>query len=269
MGEAAVAAARAVGYVGAGTVEFLYQDGEFYFIEVNTRLQVEHPVTEMITGLDLVRMQIEIAEGRKLEVGQETLTRNGHAIEARLYAEDPENDFLPSTGRVRGYELPEAGTGLRIESGIENGLEISIHYDPLLAKIIAHGTDREDALRRLAHALERLSIHGLSNNRDFLINLLRHHEVREGRADTRFIEEHLDELISRPDETARAEAAAITAIWLQRSWRIGNDLLASLPPSYRNNPYRDPSIEVEVGGETMEVSWRSDGAERYQVSVKE
>ena len=152
MTDAAVTLARKVGYTNAGTVEFLLApSGEFYFIEVNTRIQVEHPVTEMVTGLDLIRLQIEIAQGGRLPEAQPQ--QKGHAIEARLYAEDPANDFLPSTGALHVWRPPETSPGLRIDSGVEEGSEIGIYYDPLLAKIIAYAEDRPSAIRKLTHVL--------------------------------------------------------------------------------------------------------------------
>src|SRR5882672_2692718 len=158
MGAAAVAAGKAIGYVGAGTVEFILDAaGEFYFLEVNTRLQVEHPVTEMVTGLDLVRWQILVAAGEPLPLSQDALAISGHAIEARLYAEDPANDFLPSTGRVAIWEPVEL-PGVRYDSGVATGTVVGVHYDPLLAKIIAHGATRAEATARLVAALRRLGV---------------------------------------------------------------------------------------------------------------
>src|SRR5262245_52625256 len=187
MGDAAVNIGRAIGYTNAGTVEFiLAPSGAFYFIESNTRLQVEHPVTEMITGLDLVRLQIEIAEGRPLPFAQADLKTKGHAIEARLYAEDPANGFLPSTGKIIDLHFPaiQEGWDLRIDSGIERGMEVGIHYDPLLAKLIARGQDRDAAIRKLVYALRQSAIQGLRTNRDFLIRLLEHHDFGRGSAHT-------------------------------------------------------------------------------------
>ena len=151
MGETAVAAAAAVGYVGAGTVEFLFQDGEFFFLEMNTRLQVEHPVTEMVTGLDLVRLQIEIAAGAPIDIQP---VSSGHAIEARLYAEDPVHDFLPVTGKIHQFDVPNF-QGVRVDSGVEDGSMVSVFYDPMLAKVIAHGATRDEAAELLARALRR------------------------------------------------------------------------------------------------------------------
>ncbi len=165
--EAALMLARHIGYVNAGTVEFLLApNGEFYFIEVNTRIQVEHPVTEMVTGLDLIQLQIEIAEGRALPPRP---AQTGHAIEARLYAEDPENDFLPSTGMIQVWRPP---ANVRVDTAIEEGAEIGIQYDPLLAKIVAHGPDRERAVRKLVYALKTTVIRGVQTNREYLIRTL-------------------------------------------------------------------------------------------------
>jgi len=271
IGDTAVNIGRAIGYTNAGTVEFILstsgpRSGEFYFIEVNTRLQVEHPVTEMITGLDLVRLQIEIAEGRPLPFAQADLKTEGHAIEARLYAEDPASDFLPSTGKILDLRLP-ALEGLRIDSGIESGIAVGIHYDPMLAKLIARGESRDAAIRKLAYALRQSSIQGLRTNRDFLIRLLDHQEFKQGRAHTGFIAEHLAELIADDDPRLNRDSLIAAALYLQNQWRASNALLAELPPSYRNNPYRDPSIRFRVGADDVEVSWSQTGAGAYRARV--
>ena len=172
MGAAAVAAASAIGYVNAGTVEFLLAgDGAFYFLEMNTRLQVEHPVTEMVTGLDLVELQIRIARGEPLPIGQADVRCNGHAIEARLYAEAPHKGFLPQSGRLVAWR-PPAGAGIRVDHGLREGQDIGPYYDPLLAKVIAHGRDRDEARRRLIEALEETVALGPATNRGFLIDCL-------------------------------------------------------------------------------------------------
>jgi acetyl-CoA carboxylase biotin carboxylase subunit len=268
--EAAVEVGRAIDYTNAGTVEFLLlPDGEFYFIEVNTRLQVEHPVTEMVTGLDLVRLQIEIAEGRRLSCRQDDLKITGHAFEARLYAEDPAHDFLPATGHVRVWQPVTGIEGLRIDNGIETGVEVGINYDPLLAKLIAHGDDRESARRKLSLALQKLTIQGVTTNREFLIELLEHEDVRAGEVSTEFISEHLDRLIGRDDDDARLRVAVATAAWLQRCWQLEQRRLVHLPPSYRNNPYRLPSIDVQVDNRVIEVSWQSIDLNMLQVWAME
>jgi acetyl-CoA carboxylase biotin carboxylase subunit len=274
MGETAVNIGRAIGYTNAGTVEFiLAASGAFYFIEANTRLQVEHPVTEMITGLDLVRLQIEIAEGRPLSFTQADLKTNGHAIEARLYAEDPAGGFLPSTGRIIDLHFPaiQEDWDLRIDSGIERGMEVGIHYDPLLAKLIARGQDRDAAIRKLAYALRQSSIQGLRTNRDFLIRLLDHQDFRQGSAHTGFIPEHIPELIADDDPRLDCGTLVAAALYLQNQWRASNglpgELLAELPPSFRNNPYRDPSIKFQIDSVEVEVSWRQIGAGAYRARV--
>ena len=189
IGVAAVSAARAVDYVGAGTVEFLLdEDGSFYFLEMNTRLQVEHPVTEAVTGLDLVELQLRVAAGEELGFGQDQVQVKGHAIEARLYAEDPRNDFLPSTGRVQRWQAPR-GAGIRVDAGIESGSDVTPFYDPLLAKVIAKGDDREDARRRLVRSLSASLLAGPTTNRDFLIDALGREPFVRGEATTAFIEE--------------------------------------------------------------------------------
>lgn len=189
MGEAAVQAARAVGYVGAGTVEFLLDDtGAFYFLEMNTRLQVEHPVTELITGLDLVALQLDVAEGKPLPLAQDDVQLQGHAIEVRLYAEDPSNDFLPSAGKIAVWRPGDEAT-VRIDSGIVAGQSISPFYDPMIAKVIAHGSDREHARRRLIEGLSRTALFGPANNRDFLLRVLEDPGFAAGEATTAFLDE--------------------------------------------------------------------------------
>jgi len=187
MGQAAVAAARAVDYVGAGTIEFLLaEDLNFYFLEMNTRLQVEHPVTELVIGLDLVELQLNVAAGHTLGVKQEDLKLNGHAIEIRLYAEDPANDFLPSTGQVEKWLEPK-GDEIRVDKGIESGDTVSPYYDPMIAKVIAYGSDRQTARKRLLRAMGNSMLVGLQTNRDFLIDALSREDFINGQATTAFI----------------------------------------------------------------------------------
>jgi len=233
MGTAAVAAARAVDYRGAGTVEFLLDnEGQFYFLEMNTRLQVEHPVTEEVTGLDLVAMQISVALGKPLPVEQHEVSLTGHAIEVRLYTEDPQNDFLPSTGKVQLWHRP-IGEGIRVDDGIESGSVISPFYDAMVAKIIAKGETREEAIRRLTSALEQTALFGISSNRDFLINALSQPAFKAGEATTAFIKNTYGE------KGYSAEAASLSTIAsaiildmkdretqaLQQSITVNNDLL--------------------------------------------
>jgi 3-methylcrotonyl-CoA carboxylase alpha subunit len=195
MGEAAVAAAQAVNYVGAGTVEFLYQDGRFFFIEMNTRLQVEHPVTEMITGLDLVEWQLLVASGKPLPLAQEQLTRHGHAFEARLYAEDPDRDFLPAIGRLTHLEPPAEGRHVRVDTGVRQGDEVSMFYDPMIAKLIVWDEDRDAALRRLRRALADYHVAGVTTNLGFLGAIAAHPAFAACEIDTGFIPRHQADLL--------------------------------------------------------------------------
>jgi propionyl-CoA carboxylase alpha chain len=251
MGQAAIAIGRAIGYTNAGTVEFLLAPtGEFYFIEVNTRIQVEHPVTELVTGLDLVRLQIEVAEGKPLP---DPPALSGHAIEARLNAEDPVNDFLPSTGTVHRWRPP---SHVRVDTAIEAGVEIGIHYDSLLAKIISYGPDRDAALRKLSYALRSTCLAGVRTNREYLIQILETPEFREGRAHTAFLPAP-EQAAEPPDQIAAA------ALFLDRSPVKG------IPPNFRNNPYRDPSRKFRIGDRNVEVSWKQTGRQAYSVAVGE
>lgn len=216
MGAAACAAAKAVGYVGAGTVEFIadgsagLSEGGFWFMEMNTRLQVEHPVTEAITGLDLVEWQLRVANGERLPLTQADLAIHGHAVEARLYAEDPEKGFLPSTGRLHALSFPTLA-GVRVDTGVTEGDQVSPYYDPMIAKLIAHGPDRDTALDRLAQALRQTVVAGPKANAAFLVALANHADFRAFRFDTGFIERHLDDLgaVPRAVEPATIAAAAL------------------------------------------------------------
>ncbi|HEX6690926.1 MAG TPA: acetyl/propionyl/methylcrotonyl-CoA carboxylase subunit alpha [Burkholderiales bacterium] len=211
MGEAAVAAARAISYVGAGTVEFIAeQDGRFYFMEMNTRLQVEHPVTEMITGLDLVEWQLRVASGDRLPLEQKDLGISGHAIEARIYAEDPERDFLPATGKLLHVSFP-AGAGIRVDTGVESGAEITPWYDPMIAKLIVHGADRPAALARLKQALATVEIAGPRNNVAFLARIAASRAFSSAELDTGLIERNRGELLAESKITDDALAAAAFA----------------------------------------------------------
>src|ERR1041385_3855962 len=214
MGAAAVAAAKAVGYQGAGTVEFIadgeggLKAGSFWFMEMNTRLQVEHPVTEAVTGLDLVEWQFGVAAGEALPLKQDQVRLAGHAVEARLYAEDPAHGFLPSTGKLVALQFPQ-GEGLRIDAGVETGNEVTPFYDPRIAKLIAHGQTREQALDRLAAALEQTVALGPRTNLGFLAALARAGELRAGNFDTGFIDRNLDALGAAPQSLDRAAAERV------------------------------------------------------------
>ncbi|MFW6080629.1 MAG: acetyl/propionyl/methylcrotonyl-CoA carboxylase subunit alpha [Desulfosalsimonas sp.] len=217
MGKAAVDAARACRYLGAGTVEFMVdKDKNFYFLEMNTRLQVEHPVTEMITGLDLVAWQIDIAAGKEIPLTQEEIALSGHAMEARLYAEDARRSFLPQTGRVLAWKVPQR-QGVRVDAGIETGREVSPYYDPILAKVICHGRDREEARRRLASALQDTVLLGLNNNKLFLKRIIRHPVFAEGEATTAFIEQKFRDDISMSEDALSAKTLAMAAMLIYQS----------------------------------------------------
>jgi len=214
MGAAAVQAARAIEYANAGTVEFIVApDGGFWFMEINTRLQVEHPVTEMTTGLDLVEWQLRVAAGEPLPLAQDAVPQRGHAIEVRLYAEDPEAGFLPGSGRIERLALPAPSAQVRVDSGVVEGDTVTIFYDPMIAKLIVHGADRAEALARMREALARCDVAGPKSNIAFLERLLRHPAVVEGRIDTGYLDRHLDEFMPRADAPVPADAllAACTA----------------------------------------------------------
>ncbi|MNK06596.1 Acetyl-/propionyl-coenzyme A carboxylase alpha chain [compost metagenome] len=204
MGKCAVDVARSVNYVGAGTVEFILDENlDFFFLEMNTRLQVEHPVTEMITGLDLVKEQIKIARGEKLSYQQEDLEINGHAIELRVYAEDPENNFLPDIGTLLTYKTPK-GNGVRVDDGFEQGMEIPIYYDPMIAKLITFGKDREEAIERMLRAIDEYQITGIQTTLSFGKFVMQHDAFKSGKFDTHFVSKYFnaDSLKTENDEEA-------------------------------------------------------------------
>ncbi|MBX3126412.1 MAG: ATP-grasp domain-containing protein [Polyangiaceae bacterium] len=255
MGAAAVRVGRAVGYENAGTVEFiLAPDGDFYFLEVNTRLQVEHPVTESIVGLDLVKEQLRIAEGAPLAFRQEQLAIRGAAIEVRLYAEDADKDFLPTTGTIAAYREPSI-PGVRVDSGIEAGFEVGIHYDPMLAKIIAHADSRVEAARLLHYALGELVVAGVTTNRELLRRILLHPAFLAGDTHTHFLDEHL---AGPAAETAHApEWAAIAATVADvESRRRQRRVLPALAPGFSNNRTSPERAEFALGSERVEVEYR-------------
>jgi len=233
MGDAAVLAARSIDYVNAGTVEFIVgQDGGFYFMEINTRLQVEHPVTEMVTGLDLVEWQLRVAAGEALPLAQDAIAQNGHAIEVRLYAEDPDAGFLPGSGKLERLRLPRASDGVRIDSGVVEGDTVTIFYDPMIAKLIVHAADRPAALARLRAALAACDIAGPKSNIEFLERLARHPAVVGGTIDTGYLDRHLDEFLAsaQEDDTERLLAAA-TALLLAQEQDTRRRAAASTDPT--------------------------------------
>ncbi|HMC71569.1 MAG TPA: biotin/lipoyl-containing protein, partial [Mycobacteriales bacterium] len=255
MGDAAVAAARAVGYVGAGTVEFVLDDKrEFAFLEMNTRLQVEHPVTELVTGLDLVRLQLLVADGHPLPPSALSPTINGHAIEVRLYAEDAENGFLPVTGTLRQFDL---GSSVRVDSGFAAGDVISTFYDPMLAKVIAHAPSRSEAAGRLAAALRNARIGGVTTNRDLLVRILQDDEFLAGDTDTAYLERNDPAALGTPlldDSGARVHAVA-AALAVQAANRQQARVWRQLPSGWRNNPSQPQSIVLERRGSETTVAY--------------
>lgn len=211
MGEAAVAVARSVDYTGAGTVEFLLDESmAFYFMEMNTRLQVEHPVTEMITGLDLVKLQIRVAEGEKLPFTQDDLRINGHAIEVRVYAEDPANNFLPDIGTLTTYRPPQ-GPGVRVDDGFEEGMTIPIFYDPMIAKLITYGASREEAIHRMERAIDDYAISGVETTLGFCRYVMGHDSFRSGKYDTHFVRDHFTPKMLEGIDPEEMMAAALVA----------------------------------------------------------
>ncbi|GIH99307.1 acetyl/propionyl/methylcrotonyl-CoA carboxylase subunit alpha [Planobispora takensis] len=283
--EAAVRAARAIGYVGAGTVEFLVKDDTVAFLEMNTRLQVEHPVTECVYGLDLVELQIRIAEGAELPPAPPE--PRGHAVEVRLYAEDPACDWRPQSGVLHRFDVPGAGVrfsplsrGLRLDSGVEDGSEIGVHYDPMLAKVVAHGETRAEAVRRLSGALARARIHGPVTNRDLLVRVLRHEAFLAGETDTGFLDRHAAVLgLTGPESSgagsgsdpgdlpgaprdaeggetrhdAGASAVPLSALAAALAQAAANRAAAAvqagLPGGWRNVPSQPQRVSFTVGGE--------------------
>jgi geranyl-CoA carboxylase alpha subunit len=249
MGAAAVRAARAVAYEGAGTVEFMLDaQGEFHFLEMNTRLQVEHPVTEMCTGLDLVEWQIRVARGEPLPLRQQDIALKGHAIEARVYAEDPAAHFLPQSGRLTVWQPPQ-GEGLRIDTALEAGAGVSTHYDPMIAKLIAHGPDRETARLRLLRAVEGFAIGGLRHNLPFLRRCLQHPAFAAGAVDTGFLE-HEAAALACPTAPSRPLSALAAALFQDRD-------SAGIAPElrhWRSRPGRAPRLELRCGA--ARVAWR-------------
>jgi propionyl-CoA carboxylase alpha chain len=256
LGAAAVAAGKAIGYTGAGTVEFvLDRAGRFAFLEVNTRLQVEHPVTELVTGLDLVELQLRLAEGEPLPPEVTGARIDGHAIEARLYAEDVPAGFLPATGVLHRFAVPDA-PGVRVDAGVADGSVVGPHYDPMLAKVVAHGRTRAEAARRLSRALRRAELHGVTTNRDLLVGILREEEFLAGGTDTGYLVRHDPVALARSaagDAVARHAAAA--ALARQAGHRRDARVLGGLPSGWRNVRSGPQRVAYTRDGETLEVGY--------------
>ncbi|MEO1652311.1 MAG: biotin carboxylase N-terminal domain-containing protein [Bacteroidota bacterium] len=278
MAEAAILAAKALNYDNAGTVEFIFDDNsrDFYFLEVNTRLQVEHPVTEAITGLDLVAWQIQVAEGQALPLAQEEIHHQGYAVECRLYAEDPQNNFLPATGKILHWETPNLD-GLRIDTGIESQSEISIYYDPMIAKVIVWDQSRSGAHRKMHYTLQNLACLGLTTNQDFLIALFENQEFREGKYNTHFLKNKFD--LSVLEEVRDAYPAAIAATlfdWQKRDRQ--RKMMRALPSGWRNSFYAPQEVKYSWGEDVISVKYRFEqgnsfsffqGEKRHEVNLLE
>jgi propionyl-CoA carboxylase alpha chain len=231
MGEAAVMVAKACNYTSTGTVEFLMDDElNFYFLEMNTRLQVEHPVTEMITGIDLVEEQIKIARGEKLSFTQDDLTINGHSVELRVYAEDPLNDFLPSIGTLSTYKKP-SGDGVRVDDGYEEGMSIPIYYDPMIAKLVTHGKDRTEAIQKMKAAIKSFKIEGLSTTLPFGTFVFEHHAFLTGKFDTHFVRTYYTPELIKEKQKANAQAAALIAL---KFWQQQQKVVKAVEPGTTN-----------------------------------
>lgn len=258
LGEAAVTAAKAIGYLGAGTVEFVMDaDGRFFFLEVNTRLQVEHPVTELVTGLDLVKLQLLVAEGRELPEEVLKASINGHAIEARLYAEDVTSGFVPVAGTVHRFRVPKI-PGIRVDTGIADGSEVAIYYDPMLAKVIAHGATRDEARRTLARALYETRLHGVTSNRELLVAILREAEFSSGEIDTGYLGRHhpahLIDSAHNPEASGVLTLAAALAAQAER--RRDALVLGTLPSGWRNVFNAPQRVTFSSGGRQVEVAYQ-------------
>ncbi|SEV86575.1 biotin carboxylase N-terminal domain-containing protein [Luteibacter sp. 329MFSha] len=262
MGAAAVAAARAVDYVGAGTVEFIVaQDGEFFFMEMNTRLQVEHPVTEETLGLDLVEWQLRVAAGEPLPLAQDAIRATGHAIEVRLYAEDPEANFLPGSGRLVSLDLPRASAHVRLDGGVVAGDTVTIFYDPMIAKLIVHDRDRTQALERLRAALADTEIVGPKSNVAFLERLARHPVVVEGRIDTGYLDRHLDEFLTgdaAPTDLDRFAAAT--------AFLLGDEATRHAPAADPHSPWA-ASDAWRLGHPGKRVVALMEGGRRHEIDA--
>jgi 3-methylcrotonyl-CoA carboxylase alpha subunit len=286
MTAAAVRAAQAVGYVNAGTIEFIVgADGRFYFMEMNTRLQVEHPVTEQVTGLDLVEWQLAISAGGRLPLAQSEIRQQGHAIEARLYSEDPRRGFLPSVGRVERFVRPPEDAHWRVDSGIEDGDAISVHYDPMIAKVIATGRDRAEALATLRHRLDRTAIFGVANNLPLLRNIAAHPQFEAGDVDTGFVDRELAALTA--ERSPRPEALLLAAAVAEQSaaapeerspwargdaWRAGGQAgrtIGMRTPAFQRLRMSRDGDAFRITGDALELTGSvvAEGTDRYRVDA--
>ncbi|HXQ08334.1 MAG TPA: biotin/lipoyl-containing protein, partial [Bradyrhizobium sp.] len=263
MGAIAVAAVKSIGYEGAGTLEFLLdKTGEFYFMEMNTRLQVEHPITEAITGLDLVELQLRVAAGEPLGLRQEEIKFSGHAIEVRLCSEDAAHDFMPQSGRMALWQMPDQ---LRVEHALQSGSEIPPFYDSMIAKLISHGATRDEARRRLIHGLEQTAAFGVTTNQAFLAACLRHPSFAAGEATTAFIGEHRDDLLARRNDASADAALAALLLYVTDPHapplRKGRTLAATFPIAAR--------LEFDHGIQDLEIVRERDGGYAIHLDGRE
>ena len=264
MGQAAVKSAQAVGYVNAGTCEFLLDsDNQFYFLEMNTRLQVEHPVTEMVTGLDLVRLQLSIAAGQSLPFTQEEVSSRGHAIEVRLYAEDPAHDYLPSTGKLKYFQLPQA-PGLRVDAGVAAGDEVSVHYDPMLAKLIVYGPDRAAAVARLQWALEHCAVLGVATNAPLLRAIAGEADFLAGATSTAYLPTHTALNMSLHPEVAPVVLVA-AALW--ETLFVENARISAGEPNNGRRPYNPWTGTVAIGSKGSRTFHYRQGEREFVVTL--
>ncbi|MFT6334106.1 MAG: 3-methylcrotonyl-CoA carboxylase alpha subunit [Halioglobus sp.] len=270
MGSSAISAAKALNYDNAGTVEFIYDEteGKYYFLEVNTRLQVEHPVTEEVTGLDLVEMQIEAAQGLPLRITQGDVKSKGYALETRLYAEDPTNGFMPDSGKILKWDIPNVD-GLRIETAIQNGSEISVYYDPMIAKLIVWDRDRQSVIRKMKYVLRQLVCMGIKTNQEFLHDIISSQDFAEGKYDTNYLEENYNNYSTGNRSDYKVDSALIAATlfhWQER--RQNQTILRGLPSGWRNNFYQKQKVTYRLDGEAIQLHYGFNG-DTAKMSISE
>lgn len=264
MGDAAVAAARSIQYNNAGTVEFILdKDGNFYFLEVNTRLQVEHPVTEETTGLDLVRLQIEVAQGLPLSVSADTVQQSGHSIECRVCAEDPETNFFPATGEILYWYEPQL-QGIRYDSGVVSGSKVDVFYDSLISKVISRGGTRTEAIQRMVYALDHMVVLGITTNKDFLKELLLNKSFADGSFDTKLIEREYSAYSKKSDQKSRQDSA-IAALLYDWHHRRDDQRFSQSLNGWRNISYQPQIYQVESAGDTLMFSYHYLGENRFEL----
>lgn len=269
MGASAVAIAKALNYTSVGTVEFIVDEQlNYYFLEVNTRLQVEHPVTEMVTELDLVELQIRIAEGQALTFKQEDVKQNGHAIECRIYAEDPENNFLPCTGTLLNWN-EGCIEGLRYDSGVETGSKVDIFYDPMLAKMITYAPTRQESIRKMKYALQQLHVLGLTTNKDFLLEILSNSDFEKGNFDTHFIDLHFKNHKKEKTEDTLNQLAIAAFIANYQNKQNHSNPLPHIPSGWRNNFYQAQSATFSTKEKAISLSYKVKSDTYFKIEIEQ